>query len=345
MWKAVHVYYYEDKQESLLLDGIRPVLQRIQAEGQVIRAYVQRRWNFGPHIAIHVEVEHEASFDRALHVLRRRIGSYLKKHPSTKQLDQLSYKALFSKWSSPGRDTKTFELIAPNNSIEASELHISNEWYGNEAIMELLHSFYAYTHELILSEIERSRSNSQFRFLQMLRMMAVNGGYDLQETLLRGHISPRAKVSQYISSLPERDFVQEQYEAADVQLGRAVDEVVQEVILHTTKDGLYVGEDVILRRWSAARKELYKAICKLSEVGVIPNQLAAYGRYCHEYSAHQVLNDSVVALMPLFHINRHEQFMLKFLLIRSMERVESQGLYAGCRMPVTTTRTAASFAQ
>ncbi|WP_028544504.1 lantibiotic dehydratase C-terminal domain-containing protein [Paenibacillus taiwanensis] len=344
MWKAVRVYYYEDMQESLLLDGIRPVLQRIQAEGQVIRAYVQRRWNLGPHIAIHVEVDHEASFDRALHVLRRRIGSYLKKYPSTKQLDQRSYKDLFSKWSTPERDPKSIELIAPNNSIVASELHIANEWYDNEAIVELLHSFYAYTHELILSEIERSRSNSRFRLLQMLRMMAVNGGYDLQEALLRGHLSPRAKVNQYISNLPERDFVQEQYEAADAQLGRTVDEVVQELILHTTKDGLYVGEDVILRRWSAARKELYNAICKLSEVGVIPNQLASYERYGHKFSALQVLNDSVVALMPLFHINRHEQFMLKFLLARSMERVENQGIHAGCRMPVTI-RTTASFAQ
>ena len=91
LWQAVHIYYYQDEKEGLLLDAVRPVVQKLRDRYQVKHLYLKRHWKFGPHIALLVDVS-ESEFEALIFpYIEKEITAYLHKHPSAQEIDPIAY--------------------------------------------------------------------------------------------------------------------------------------------------------------------------------------------------------------------------------------------------------------
>ena len=328
MWKAVHITYYDDEYDKLLFDGIKPILRQMQLDALIDRVYVLRMWDPTPHLAVHVEVKHEAAFQEVLKLMKDKAGRYLSKFPSRRVLSEQEQQKLTERWVGFAKDRKL--TYREDNTIEAYKLTLPQGLHKHKAVLELLHSFYAYTYEIVLHEVERSRENSQTRYCRMLRMMAVNGWYLIQPPLISGYASPRMKVERYLQGLSEREFVKRQFEDADEQMSSMIDSALSDVFRAVDSAGYYTGSDTMLRLWSSARHELWKALYALAENEIIPLMEHPYGRTSAEYTAYCLLSQSIQAIMPLFQLDYKQQHLLEYLLMKGYERqVHSSELQLG----------------
>ncbi|MGZ9583921.1 hypothetical protein [Paenibacillus marinisediminis] len=320
MWKAIHIAYYDDEHDRLLLDGIKPVISQLQHDGSILRAYSFRIWNPAPTMVVHIETEHEASFQKAFEFFKLKVGNYLRAFPSKRILSKQEQRVLANRWGTAAEDCSE---IHQNNSITLSKLTLPHGLHEDHVLFEMLHSFYAYTYEIIIHEVDRCRENSLTRCYRLIRMMALYGGYDLQNSLLSGYTSPRRRVESYLQSLREREFVKKQFEDANDQYGLTIDSALYDLHAHMNIDGQYEGDDKLLRLWSSARYELFRAISTLVEKGLIPKKDSQLGLFCAQSTAYQIMNTSMQALMPLFQLDLRQQHMMEYLLIRSLERMDS----------------------
>ncbi|MBD8499424.1 lantibiotic dehydratase C-terminal domain-containing protein [Paenibacillus arenosi] len=360
MWKSMQVYYYEDDKQALLLDGIRPVLQQMKASGSFVRAYVQRHWRFGPHIAIHVEFEQEEAIEHCFRQIEERLKAYLSKYPSQRKLDESSYLQLCEQWENECPGIGPLVPLEPDNQVAIYEHNCFSGLWKHPLLSELLRSFYAYTYELVHLEIERTRSNRQARYVQLVRMMAsismlvpshgLHAGYSIYKDIAASYVD-------FMNRSEQKQFIQKQFQEADGQWGSLIDKAIQEVVQHSSETGLYEGPDELLRRWSAALRELSNAVMKLTEEGMLQAEevealwlehlypmsskttaqfeikgerlLSAITRMRQDQDARATsamnacccLMGVLDGLLPLFHISAHVKHLLAYLLSGSAERV------------------------
>lgn len=84
-WHSAHVHYHEPDKDGLLLDAVRPLLDRL---GTAVRgAYVLRHWRQGPHLRINLRTDPPTWESRVRPAIEQVVGGYLSDHPSTARLD------------------------------------------------------------------------------------------------------------------------------------------------------------------------------------------------------------------------------------------------------------------
>lgn len=324
MWKAIHITYYDD-QDKLLRDAVQPAIRLMQAQGYIQRAYVFRQWQLAPTLVIHIEVEQYKDYKKAVQLCKTELALYMIVNPSKLRLTGVECQKLAKVWSEDQLPDRV--VIHDNHSIHESKLTLPHGLHEQECIRELLHSFYAYTYGLIIHELEQCRDNVQARYYRVARMMAANGGYDLYQSLISGYPTPRARVERYMQRLREREFVSKQYEDADDQFGHIIDHALQDLYDHSNSNGEYVGSDNLLRMWSNARQQLCVAIRTLDESGLIDKDKLDSGITDSVRLTHYIMYTSMKVLLPLFQFDVRQQYMMEYLIIRSLERIECSDSY------------------
>jgi AcrR family transcriptional regulator len=85
-WHTVHVYYHAADKDSLLLDAVRPLLERIKDLADA--AYVVPHWRQGPHLRINVRTDEPCWREAVRPLIDEVVGGYLRDRPSSAALDQ-----------------------------------------------------------------------------------------------------------------------------------------------------------------------------------------------------------------------------------------------------------------
>lgn len=321
MWKSIGVYQYDEKHEALLLDGIRPVIHSLQAEGRLHRAYVLRSFIYGPHLAIYAELDRESEYPALQKTIQDRLSPYLEEHPSLSKPTLQEYTERCSQWLEPeAMALLSHELMDDQKVILQASAACALTRF-NRVLQELLHSFHAFNYEMIMKELEATRCDRRQRYMRMLRLMASNHAFDAKQNVWQGANMPRLRMERYLMSLKEGDQVRSHYREADGRWCKAVDDTLVELLQHTREDGVYVGPDRMLRRWSASRRELYKAVHTLTEEGLIISEQGEPSRSSDDRSlAYLMLHETSNALLPLFQIDRYQRYMLEYMLLQSIDR-------------------------
>jgi hypothetical protein len=84
-WHSLHVTYYDEDQDGLLLHGVRPLLRHVR--DHVDGASFSRHWRQGPHLRINLRTD-ARTFHEVVHPAAQKIiGGYLERCPSTRRLD------------------------------------------------------------------------------------------------------------------------------------------------------------------------------------------------------------------------------------------------------------------
>jgi hypothetical protein len=82
---TLHIAYHDADKNGLLLDGIRPALARLGADGT--NAFLLRHWWRGPHLRLNVRTDERAWRERVRPLVEKAVGAYLAAHPSVTVLD------------------------------------------------------------------------------------------------------------------------------------------------------------------------------------------------------------------------------------------------------------------
>jgi hypothetical protein len=152
-WRSIHVVYYDDDQDHLIVHGVRPLLCRIAAD--VPAAYFVRHWRRGPHLRLNFRTD-PATFE---HVVRPAvteiIGGYLADRPSTVDLDEERLLPLHTVLAQVEEDPGPLSPWRPDNSIHEAEYERRSQTVGGDEAAELLADFYRATNAIAFTMAEQ----------------------------------------------------------------------------------------------------------------------------------------------------------------------------------------------
>ncbi|MBL0386968.1 hypothetical protein JJB07_09905 [Tumebacillus sp. ITR2] len=360
MWKRVHVYYYDDAKENLVLDGIRPALQALEQMPGVSGSYLRRHWKFGPHIALYLEVESEEVFSSQVWpYLQETLGAYLQDHPSRQELDPVQYlerSVTLGAWElEPG----PYEPLQPDNSMS---LHPYGQLAGvlkGEHVLQTMEWFWKKSTGLMLDLLDATRGDLPSRQLYLIKLMAAVAHLYPVDGIVRGQLSYRSHAEAYFVSFDQDGRLQKMFSTQDQQVAPFVDEAVLSVLNETDEDGVYGGPDPLLRQWSQLMKELYETCLEQARQGRLTSDTSHYSELAEEigesarerwigewdeakqsefhkelnevisdqffsspqFSSYRMLVNSFYTYLPLMGINPNMKHLLCYLISRSVERI------------------------
>jgi hypothetical protein len=358
MWKAVHVYYYDDDKEALLLDAIRPALQRLREVAEIPRVYLRRHWKFGPHVQLIMEAEEPIFADKILPLLQEEIGAYLRRHPSTAQLDPAAYAALSAKTGVKELEPGPFEPLQPDNTVCAMPYIRRVDLMKDERLMDAAETFRSRSLDLVFSLLERTRGQEGARMELLVQMMFLIA-YQLPfGGLERGYISYVSHSQAYLQSLgAQAPAARKLFAEQDEVVQERMDELLNGVMRQVDEQGLYAGEDALLAEWSRLLQELYQDVYRVYRSGEVANgsqhikQIASelvgetaelysrdqemsefhrqlYSREASkhleqepEFEAYWALLNQYYFLLPMFGVKPSRKFLLCHLVAQSVQRV------------------------
>lgn len=361
MWKAVHIYYYQDDKEGLLLHGIRPVVRKLREQYKVERLYLKRHWKFGPHIILFVDVS-ELEFEASIFpYIEKEINAYLRQHPSTQVIDQKAYikqSEMLGAWE---LEAGPYEPLQPDNSISVRPIASRAELLNGVDVAKLIENFMVDSLDLFFSVLETSRGNPSRRYAILIQMMAVIGQMFPKDGIIRGHLSYRSHVEGYLHSFDKEGKIRQVFIENERGMRDTVDQLLQHVIDHTEEDGTYGGEDPLLKLWSQVLNKLYQDAFRLAKEGKIHSDTSHYkeiankigpqaqerwnfdqnqsdqsGFHQHlqseeeglrvlkspEFATYRMLVNNFYTLLPLLGISPNVKHLLCFLVANSVERIK-----------------------
>jgi hypothetical protein len=225
-WRAIHVYYYADTKDDLILDAVRPLLEHLA--GKADCAYFIRHWRRGPHIQVPVLATDEVFHGVVEPATAEVVGGYLAKHPSTASLP--AEHLLLPRHQLLARlelERGPLRPLQPDNAIRYEEHDQRLHVLGGQAGADLLAAFYAATNELAFSMLEEIRAGMSREALGLSLMLAVAQSYCGEPpTIERGFISFRSHAEAFLHASSDPDGVRarfdRQYDANREALGELV---------------------------------------------------------------------------------------------------------------------------
>jgi hypothetical protein len=155
-WHSVHVYYYERDRSALILEGVRPLFERIADD--VESAYWVPHWRRGPHLRLHVRADENTYSARVRPVVDEIIGAQLKAAPSQANLDPQALLPLHRRLAEVELDDGPLLPWVPDNTILDARFESRAEVLRSTDAFDLLTGFYADTNELTFAMTEHLRS-------------------------------------------------------------------------------------------------------------------------------------------------------------------------------------------
>jgi len=352
MLHSLHVFYYDDNKEALLLDGIQPALQEIVNQGLSQRVSIRRHWLYGPHVRLHIDAEPELFHSTIAPLVKSRVDSYLQRSPSHRPLDAEAYGRLSEELGSMELVPGPYLPLCPDNTVQEFPFDPRVEVYGSEQLSELASAYLADTHEMLFRLMAETRGAPAKRLTRVFAFMTLLGCL-YPGGIERGHLSFRSHSEGFLFGSPPavRTKFEQTARENEERLGKILAQVVD-----ACREGVYQGPDPLLRDWTLLHAERYRMYCGLVAEGVIPRNRDALDQAAsrmdrvapgpwnqagwamspfHQkfmrpdnpvltsdaFVAYRWLINSFYLLLPTLGISSFEKFLLCFLVAEAAERV------------------------
>jgi hypothetical protein len=201
-WHSIHLYYYDNNKDGLLLDCIRPLFTTLQERGWLERGYFTRHWSGGSHIRLQLYADPVLFDSEIVPYVRSNVEIYLQEHPSTVHIDAQEARKQYERRSLSSPVATAYVELRPNNSLEIATYEDLSSTVGSEGAARLLEEYYIETTELAFALLEQTRNNYTARlnvcFDQLVALVATSPFL----TLNRGYMSYRSHVEAYITCEP-----------------------------------------------------------------------------------------------------------------------------------------------
>jgi len=201
-WHSIHLYYYDNNKDDLLLDCIRPLFTTLREQGWLDRGYFTRHWRGGPHIRLQMYADPILFYNEIVPHVRNNVEAYLQAHPSTVHIDDQDARKQYERRSLAAPAASAYVALRPNNSLEIATYEDLSSTVGSESAARLLEEYYVETNDLAFALLEQTRNNYTARlnvcFDQLVALVATSPFL----TIKRAYMSYRSHVEAYITCEP-----------------------------------------------------------------------------------------------------------------------------------------------
>ncbi len=251
VWRAAHVYYYDDDKDGLILDAVRPLLGELTPH--VDRAYFVRHWRRGPHLRIPMLATPDAFRSIVEPAVADVIGAHLATHPSRAALPpEDTLLPMHQRLAELERDAGPLRPLAPDNTISWEPHDRRLEVLGGDAGADLLAEFYAGTNDLVFRMIEQARTGRSVEALGLALMLAVaHRFFGDPPSLGHGFISFRSHAEAFLHSSSDPQRIRASFDRQYATNQRALTALVGAVVRtldEATDEVPFVGEWIEVMR-------------------------------------------------------------------------------------------------
>ncbi|MFC5182278.1 thiopeptide maturation pyridine synthase [Actinomadura harenae] len=155
-WHAAHIYYYEPDKTGLLLDGVRPLLDRLRPTAR--DAYVLRHWRRGPHLRLNIRTDPHSWTNTVQPAIDEVVGGYLAAHPSTARVDRDRAMAQHRFLAEHEQERGPLTPWHPDNSVQYVPFDDRRHVLGDAESADLLTGFYTDGTPLLFAMLDHVRS-------------------------------------------------------------------------------------------------------------------------------------------------------------------------------------------
>ena len=263
-WHTVHVYYHAADKDSLLLDAVRPLLERIK--GLAEAAYVVPHWRQGPHLRINVRTDDRRWREAIRPRIDEVVGGYLRDHPSTAVLDQDSILRRHRLLAVREQELGALTPWPPDNSIREAPFDTRRHVLGSDAAVDLLTSFYTDSTELFFAMLDHVRAGRDDKGqLGMSLMLTVA---HTAAPITRSFVSYRAHAEGYLTWAADPAASRAAFDRAYADRRTELTDRVRAVI--AALDDPAAPAVPFVREWAALLAAYRARITPLLESGELP---------------------------------------------------------------------------
>ncbi|MFE2377012.1 thiopeptide maturation pyridine synthase [Streptomyces sp. NPDC059398] len=280
-WRAAHIAYFGDDTDQLILDAVRPVIER--CAGHAESAYVLRHWRRGPHLRLVVRATPAVFAGLVVPAVSELVGGALRTRPSTAApLDEAALLPLHRRLAAAEREPGPLTPFYPDNSITWEEHDRRVDVLGCPVGADELALFYQRTNDLLFEHLESVAAGLPRETLALRLMLATAHTlcrHPQDPSVRRGFVSFRSHAEGYLSTVGPgvRDAFEQRYAANSALLTAQVRAVVAAFDAPVTEPGApdtgaaaEPGLSAALHRWVGAIDPLGSRWTGLYEAGEIP---------------------------------------------------------------------------
>ncbi len=269
-WHSIHLYYYDNNKDDLLLDCIRPLFAALREQGWLERGYFTRHWRGGSHIRLQMYADPGLFHAEIVPYVKSTVGEYLREHPSTVHLDEQVARKQYERRSLASPVASAYVELRPNNSLEIAEYEDLASTVGSESAARLLEEYYVETTDLAFILLEQTRNNYTARLNVCFDLLVALVATSPFLPIKRAYMSYRSHVEAYITCEPgieEPDARRKRLENAYAQRHESIMKRVQRLLtwVEQTPERLPV--------WLAAMIEIYQRYGKRAFQGATEGTL------------------------------------------------------------------------
>ncbi len=252
-WRAVHVYYYDENKDDLILDAVRPVLRRVAED--VRCAYFVRHWRRGPHVRIPVLATPSAFTSVVEPAVADIVRGYLARRPSTTALPpEAVLLPMHERLAELEMETGPLRPLVPDNSVLFTEHDRRLDMLDGEVGSDLLAEFYATTNDLAFAMLEEIRSGRTREFVGLSLMLAVAHAFGGEPAIERGFVSFRSHAEAFLYGSSDQVGIRARFDREYLANARALTGLVRAVM--DTVDGRSTAVPFVTE-WVAALRPLW----------------------------------------------------------------------------------------
>lgn len=270
-WHSVHVYYYDD-QNDLILDGVRPLFERLH--GSVESAYFLRHWRQGPHVRLLLDAEPQVYADVVRPLVDVVVGDFLARRPSTASINPAERLPEHRLLAAREKDTGPLVPWHPDNSIRDAEPDDRTDVLGGVEAARLLADFYAETSGLAFDMLGSARAGGKLQRIAFDLLVATAGAF-WRHGLSSGFLGLRSLAELFLETWPEGHGARSAWERHSRQHSAALAQEASEVA--ATLSGSFSGVPFV-SEWVAAVAPFKERAGKLIERGALSLPVAYYLR-------------------------------------------------------------------
>ncbi|MEU6952189.1 thiopeptide maturation pyridine synthase [Streptomyces sp. NPDC045714] len=200
MWRTYRVTYYDEDRDGLLLEAVKPLVERIAPH--VSSVHYLPHWLHGPHVRINVDARPQVFEDIVRPAVDEVIGAYLATHPSTAVLDAERTTRRHERLAELEHEPGPLTPLLPDNSVREIPYDRRLHVLGSQRAADLLADFYTATTPLAFATVAHLRTGGRLTGLAFDTMIA--SAHGLSGTGLRqGFVSFRSHAEAFLSWWPE----------------------------------------------------------------------------------------------------------------------------------------------
>ncbi|WP_017609022.1 thiopeptide-type bacteriocin biosynthesis protein [Nocardiopsis xinjiangensis] len=185
-WVGLHIHH-QGNLDHLLVDGVAPLVKRLQHEGELERWFFLRYWDGGPHLRLRLLPRHRGDPDAAvLSTARRSMGDWLTHNPSTTRLDADEYSERARILAAQEGFERPPLPLCPNDTVETVPYRPEHGVFGTGHALAAAEAHFEESSALALSVLNRThQGGSRARTAFFLLMIALAGSPCRSRTLSR----------------------------------------------------------------------------------------------------------------------------------------------------------------